>query len=470
MSRTGHPRETPIPAERGPRAVTSPGESAIRLHGIADRAAAWLPAGRWLGISALVTLGVLAGPLSPGGGPVLAADVASPCTAVTVTATPSPVPAGQGVTIQAAPTCPSDATPAYSYFTRAGTRGPWTLRAAWIGATWTWATPGTPGTAQVLVWVTDGPHTVPQAGGLTTITLTTPVCGRLTVAPGAAVAVPGSAIALQASGACPGARFAFFARPGSARPWHLLRGWGAPTLRWNSAGWPVGPLQVLAWRGTAGRPAIQAIAQLTLVRARFVSGVVYHAQVYAEDCETAALQMALSHEGIFRPQPSLLTAEHVAPRLPVLRGSAILRWGDPYTSFVGWRNGQSNWPATSYGTFNTNIARVARATGGTVLWSGTGLGLPALYADVSASHPVIAWVASNDGHLVASRLAYWRAWDGRWIPYPTVGYEHAVLVVGVTPGAVRLDNPLPMVGPQWVSKAAFAATFRTFHDMAVVLR
>jgi hypothetical protein len=85
---------------------------------------------------------------------------------------------GTAVSVGASATCTSSSAAEFSYFTGAGTSGPWTLRAAWIGPNWTWNTTAmAPGTYYVLVWASDGPYTVPQVQSAVSITLTaaTPV-------------------------------------------------------------------------------------------------------------------------------------------------------------------------------------------------------------------------------------------------------------------------------------------------------
>jgi uncharacterized protein YvpB len=219
-----------------------------------------------------------------------------------------------------------------------------------------------------------------------------------------------------------------------------------------------------------------------------VSGVPYYGQIYTEDCETAALQMALAHQGIRVSQPQLLKEEHVSRAAPILGPAGIVRkWGDPSVSFVGLPNSGaavSTYTSRSgYGTYAENIARVAKEHGGTVLWSGTGLTQAALERAVDENHPVIAWVGDRDGRMLWAPLATWVAWDGRRVVYPAPSsrvYEHTVVVAGWSGRGVYVDDPLdgarnganvnPVVGPGWVTWQEFLAGFRTFHNMAVVLK
>ncbi|HUX19912.1 MAG TPA: C39 family peptidase [Spirochaetia bacterium] len=219
-----------------------------------------------------------------------------------------------------------------------------------------------------------------------------------------------------------------------------------------------------------------------------IPNLTYKGQIYTEDCETAALQMALDHEGIHLSQKTLLQAEGLSLKGPVLDSKGdVLQWGDPYTSFVGHPDSSSistlYTQADGYGTYAANIARVAKQFGGTVLWSGTGLTRRGLEEAVAAGHPVIVWVGDRAGRMRSAPLSYWTAWDGRRVPYPAPSsgvYEHTVLVAGMSTTGPYVYDPLdgarngsninPRVGPGSVDWATFLAGLSTFHGMAVVMR
>lgn len=207
----------------------------------------------------------------------------------------------------------------------------------------------------------------------------------------------------------------------------------------------------------------------TIPVASMVSGMQYFTQIYTEDCETASLEMALYHEGIHATQNALLNLEGSQTQPPVMSNGAIVRWGDPYVNFVGNYNAsQSN--ATGYGTYYPVIARVATTMGGNVLWSGAGLSFTEMKTYLSNNHPIIVWVDdTNNEVFIHSPLSYWTAWDGRSVPYPTMGNEHCVVVAGYDGNNVLIYNPLPGKGVQWVSDSVFLSTFSTFNNMAVVL-
>src|SRR5438477_11838750 len=67
------------------------------------------------------------------------------------------------------------------------------------------------------------------------------------------------------------------------------------------------------------------------------------------DCETAALQQGLAYYRINVTQPALFALENADTRLPVIGANhTVLRWGNPYTNFVGYVNG-SDWVPTGFG-------------------------------------------------------------------------------------------------------------------------
>src|SRR6266480_7714758 len=81
------------------------------------------------------------------------------------------------------------------------------------------------------------------------------------------------------------------------------------------------------------------------------------------DCESAALQQGLAYYGIHVSQSQLFAEEYADVRLPVMGANhTVLRWGNPYTNFVGYVNG-SDWTPTGYGVYWPVIQRLAQAHG-----------------------------------------------------------------------------------------------------------
>jgi uncharacterized protein YvpB len=179
-------------------------------------------------------------------------------------------------------------------------------------------------------------------------------------------------------------------------------------------------------------------------------------------CELASLKMALRFRGISTDETSLLALTGVDARpAETAADGTVLRWGNPNRSFVGDPAGRMS-DFAGYGTYAGPIARAAAAEGATVLAAGTGVPASALYAAVLAGHPVVAWITSD---YQRHRLRTWIAWDGTAVSYTMA--EHAVLVIGVTPTMVIINDP--WWGQLWRSRSTFEAAYATFDGMAVVI-
>ncbi len=196
-----------------------------------------------------------------------------PCTGLRGTASPSSLytatPAS--VVITANPTCPQGTVPKYSYFTRAGTTGPWHLRAAWIGPTWTWSAGALPnGTDQILVWVSDGPYAAPQAEAVVSVRVAPPPpCSAASATAQPDLLVVGTTVTVNAGATCPSGtlpKYSYFTRAGTSGAWHLRAAWIGPTWQWPTTGLPNGTDQVLVWAsdGPYTVPQAQAVAAITV--------------------------------------------------------------------------------------------------------------------------------------------------------------------------------------------------------------
>jgi uncharacterized protein YvpB len=237
-----------------------------------------------------------------------------------------------------------------------------------------------------------------------------------------------------------------FVRGSDGQEWHK---------RWGSHGW--GP-----WQGLGGVLTSAPGASSWVATSNVIGAIPYQQQVFELSCEEAALQMGLAHQSLFASQGQILRDIGVDGRRGFYSGS-VLRWGDPYVSFVGDVNG-SEVALTGYGTYHSTIARVAQAYGANVLGNGEGVNAADIYRAVLQNHPVIVWVSFDwRYHLPGS----WLAFDGRWVQYEGP-VEHAVTVVGVNQDSVYVFNP--WFGRQWVSKSTFESGYATYHGMAVVLQ
>ncbi len=184
-------------------------------------------------------------------------------------------------------------------------------------------------------------------------------------------------------------------------------------------------------------------------------------QAFALSCEAASLRMVLAYRGIDTTDAAILDAIGADTSPPVWEAGR-LRWGDPYSSFVGWVDG-SEIGMTGYGTYHPPIASAATSLGGHVLAGGEGISPDALYALVLDGMPAVAWVTYQ--WVTANRDDY-TAFDGAQIPYAGP-VEHAVAVVGVSADSVVVNDP--DFGRYAVDKATFEAAYATYNRMAVIL-
>jgi hypothetical protein len=179
-------------------------------------------------------------------------DTPVACSALSVTAVPGTVSAGQGVVVTASSSCPTGTTPLYSYFTSSPSApGVWTLAAAWIGPSWTLSTGGLPpGDYQILVWVSDGPYTVPQLQAVQSLLVEadTPCTAVSATVPGTVVS--GQPVDVAATSSCPaGAQveYSYFLMAPDSTTWALQAAWIGPSWTWNTVGVDPGTYEILVW-------------------------------------------------------------------------------------------------------------------------------------------------------------------------------------------------------------------------------
>ncbi|MGA8426613.1 MAG: G1 family glutamic endopeptidase [Candidatus Dormiibacterota bacterium] len=233
----------------------------------------WSTAGLALGdyqVLVWVSDGPYTVPQAQGAATITIANPAA-CTGVVAAANPSSASPGSTVMVTATPSCPSDSSPLYSYFTSPGTLQDWTLRAAWIGDSWNWSTAGLAlGTYQVLIWVSDGPYTVPQAEGSANITVANPAACTGVVATASPNSLsPGSTVMVTATPSCPSGSsplYSYFTSPDTLQDWTLRAAWIGPNWNWSTAGLAVGTYQVLIWvsDGPYTVPQAQGAATITI--------------------------------------------------------------------------------------------------------------------------------------------------------------------------------------------------------------
>jgi len=182
------------------------------------------------------------------------------------------------------------------------------------------------------------------------------------------------------------------------------------------------------------------------------------------DCETAALQQGLAYYGIFVSQPTLFALENADTRLPVMGANhTVLRWGNPYTNFVGYVNGSDSAP-TGFGIYWPVILDLAHRYGLPNAIGGEGFAPSRIYSELAAGHPVQVWIETRFARVP---LGIWTAWDGTQVRYSYA--EHSVTLSGVSPTQVRVNDVLNAT-QYWVDKALFEANFADFNNMAVIFQ
>jgi uncharacterized protein YvpB len=168
-------------------------------------------------------------------------------------------------------------------------------------------------------------------------------------------------------------------------------------------------------------------------------------QALRDNCETAALSMILAFRGKQVDQLALQSqVAHSPPLDPTVSAEGPEVWGDPNMGFVGRADGGG--PAGGFGVYQRPIQALARRHG-VALRDLTGAGAAVLYRALLQGHPVMAWVALSDGPF-----ATWRTLSGRTV---RVNYgEHALVLTGVGPTSVRVNDPLSGRRLTW-TKAEF---------------
>jgi uncharacterized protein YvpB len=198
-----------------------------------------------------------------------------------------------------------------------------------------------------------------------------------------------------------------------------------------------------------------------------VLDVKLHYQAHSLTCEAAALEMALSYEGITLDEMTLIgyMTDDLRPARFDAKGR-LVAWGDPAQGFVGNPDGNIL-RYTGYGVYFGPVAAATERAGAHVVAAGGGLYGSAVapldvYNAVLDGHPVVAWI-SNTYRTVP--LSTYTAYDGAAVSYTLT--EHAVTVIGVRPDAVLINDP--WFGQHWHPKMQFEAAYATFKQMAVVV-
>ncbi|MGC1184993.1 MAG: hypothetical protein WBA31_07570 [Candidatus Dormiibacterota bacterium] len=168
-----------------------------------------------------------------------------------------------------------------------------------------------------MVWVSDGPYTVPQAQTIVALGSEAPRCSAVSVVTEPAEDAPsGTAVVVNASSSCTSpsdVRYAYFVGPTGSGPWTLTAAWIGPSWTWNTNGEPAGTYYALVWAsdGPYTVPQVQALASITLTGGPTANptsnltadfdGTCYYAtygSLACQQAELADIDSALATEGV----------------------------------------------------------------------------------------------------------------------------------------------------------------------------
>ncbi len=188
------------------------------------------------------------------------------------------------------------------------------------------------------------------------------------------------------------------------------------------------------------------------------------------------MHMALLMSGIAVPEQTLIDELPKDARRARYAGDGqVVRWGDPYTAFVGDITKGDSWPVVGYGVYAPPVLALLKRQGAPASYGGSGMTLDALRHALDEGHPIVVWIAKLSLYNQSVTLMHrtWTAWDGRAIPWNE--YEHAQVLVGYDADGFYLDNPdsAHYSNNQWFwhyTIAQFQAGWDVFGDQALVVR
>ena len=410
----------------------------------------------------------------------------SPCSQVTLGA-PSAVTVGSLLTLTPGASCPSGATAQFTYWVRVPGSTTFTLVQADSGLpAFGLNTSGmVPGMYLYLVWGSSQGEVYQQALAQASVLVEPPPCTSVSLSASPNPGLVSAPVVLNGTPQCPGGETAwmqyYYSPVGStSAPVMVSGGWTtATTLVVPTTGWAAGDYSFSVELSSinVGGPQQEAQVADTLQASGtiVVPNVPYSPQYYGEDCEEAALEMELAHQGFMlqgnnvQSQDDILGAEGVDLKVPGI-GPAYTS-GDPMQNFVGPPNGTQS---SSYepGAYYGAVAKAAVHFGATILAAGEDISPQQVYAYIEEGYPVQAWVTFDfQPHTAVILTNGHDSW-------PWAGPdEHSVLVIGVGVDSVLIDNPWNKAKPgvqypgadQWVPMSVFEAAYNTYLDMAVVI-
>jgi hypothetical protein len=326
------------------------------------------------------------------------------CTSASVTAISPASPQMAGTRVQFTAGSATCLNPQYQFWLR-DLNGSWTIKQPFGGNTWTWDTSQyPPGTYEVSVWANQsgqGTSTWQAYVEVNYAVLRAP-CASASVSPASQSDVLGSTVSLTASSAiCGNPQYAFWAQYPDAS-WHLIQGFGVPTLTWSSAGLSAGTYTIHAWVNTQGT-GYDTIGAAT---------------VTLTDCTSASVNPASSTQ----PTGSTvaLTASSTGCALPRYEFWAQYPSGSWYL-LRGFGGATFSWSTSGLasGTYTLHVWANSQGTGYSAIGSATVVLTPnvcsaASLSPATPSQPAgstFAFTAGSSG-CVNPRYAFWVQYPG----------------------------------------------------------
>lgn len=154
-------------------------------------------------------------------------------------------------------------------------------------------------------------------------------------------------------------------------------------------------------------------------------------------CEATSLSMLLSAVGAPVDKALIAREQDTDPGQPVFAGAPgdltrIASWGDPEQNFVGNVTGRYG-----YGVYHAPLARLLDRRLPGRARDLTGGSFQDLVRQVDSGTPVVVWNTTS-----LRPTDQWVTWAGPAGPVRATFKEHAVLLVGHTPTALIINNPL----------------------------
>lgn len=187
-------------------------------------------------------------------------------------------------------------------------------------------------------------------------------------------------------------------------------------------------------------------------------------------CEVTSLAMLMTAVGHPVSKMTLASQMPVDPTkvsLTTVTGSngkpinKVVYWGNPNVGFVGSVYQAGN----GYGIYHGPMTKFLNQLLPGRAEDLTGQNFSSVLRHVAHGIPVEVWTTTTF-HPTAD----WVTWNSPEGPVHATPLEHAVLVVGYSPGYVYINNPLNGQAAQKVAKAPFVASWKQLGQQAITVK